>query len=748
MEHTADVQHLAPLIRDLAIILGVAAIVTFIFRRIRQPVVLGYIIAGIIVGPFTPGILSVTDVPNIRVWAELGVIFLMFALGLEFSFRKLSHVGVSAGVTAFIQVTLMMTLGFCFGRIVGWTNIQSIYFGSMVSISSTTIIIKAFDELGFKTKLFAQMVFGILIVEDLFAILILVGLSSVAESSQIGGLDLLIAAAKLAVVVGAWLLVGIFVVPRFVKSFRKHGDNEMITVLSTGLCLGLVTFAAYFHYSVALGAFIMGSILAETSEAKKIETLISPLKDVFGAIFFVSVGMMMDPRVFVNHFHLVLIISLLVIIGQIVSITLGSLATGQTLRNSIRTSFSMAQIGEFSFIIATAGYGYGVISEEIFPMIIAVSIITTFTTPYLMKLAPSFADALENKLPNSFMTVLQNYSAFMQKGQSGLESKKALSEFLIKWVANAIIVTIIFLVNGHMILPWLENQGIQSLFASAIGWLSAISLSAPFLWGMTQVFREYSPHELGDTRIIELTKRAASYITQVLAIILVGALSLEFFPPWIAALLTLVVIVLVTFIFKTPLESFYRWFETQFHSGFQAHNEEKKSSEVLSSLAPWDTHLVSVSVHPNSQVVAKRLQELQFREQHGLNIVAIKRGTKTMIAPKANDILLPDDQLLFLGTDEEIDSIRNLLEHPSVEEEDIPELSTYRLRTIVVHEGSSLDGKSILQAGIREKLGGMVVGIERSGKRIFNPKSDFVILANDILLIVGLGAQADLEKAN
>lgn len=708
--------------------------------------VLGYIMAGIIVGPFTPGVISVVDTPNVKVWAELGVIFLMFALGLEFSFRKLARVGVSAGITAIIQVTLMMIVGYSFGNMAGWTNMESIYFGCMISISSTTIIIKAFEELGFKTKLFAQMVFGILIVEDLIAILILVALSSVAKSSSLGGLGLVIAALKLALVVGAWFLVGMFVVPRFVRSVRTHGDNEMITVLSVGLCLGLVTLSAYNEYSVALGAFIMGSILAETSEAKKIEGLVTPLKDVFGAIFFVSVGMMMDPRVFVNNSGLVLLISVLIIVGQIVSLTIGSLVTGQTLNNSIRTSFSMAQIGEFSFIIATLGQAYGVVSAELFALIIAASLITTFTTPYLMKLAPKVASSLEKNLPAQVKKSLQNYSTVLQKGQSGLETKKALSQSFLRWLSNAIIVIIIFLLNGRAVLPWFLHRGFSSEIARGLGWLFAIILSAPFLWGMTQVFRQYSTRNVQDTRIAELIKRGGSYLSQILSILLVGVLSLGFFPLWIAALLTLVVIVLVTMILKTPLEAFYRWFEAQFHSGFQAHHDEKFSAEVLSNLAPWNEHLVSVSVHPNSTVVAKRLQELQFREQHGVNIVAIQRGAKIMIAPKAGDVLLPDDQLLFLGTDEEIDKVRSLLEHPSVVETSMPEFSSYRLRTIVIHEGSPLAGNTILQSGIRQKFGGMVVGVERAGKRIFNPKSDFVILKNDILFVVGIGLSEDLQE--
>ena len=737
MEHLNQAAHLTPLIKDLAVILGVAATVTLLFRLIRQPVVLGYIMAGIIVGPHVPGVLSVIDMPSVQSWAELGVIFLMFALGLEFSFRKLARVGISAVVTAMVQISMMMFFGYLFGQASGWTSLQSFYLGCMVCISSTTIIIKAFEELGLKRKQFAELVFGILIVEDLVAMLILAALSSIAEKSQLGGIDLLIAATKLGFLIGAWFLVGMFVVPRFVKLVRKHGDNEMITVLAIGLCLGLVTLSAYFSYSVALGAFIMGSILAETSEAKRIETLINPLKDVFGAVFFVSVGMMMNPQIFMNHFGVILLISLLIIVGQIVSISIGSLLSGQTLATTIKTSFSMAQIGEFSFIIATMGKAYGVLSDELFPVIIGSSLITTFTTPYLMRMAPKVADTVDKKLPSFLLKGLKKYSSLMQKGQGHLESKQEWPQFLLKWGANAIVVIIIFLITGRTVVPFLLHHQADPFYARGLGWLIAISFSAPFLWSMTQVSQLVSNDS--DKRRGELLVRAGSYLSRILSILLVGTLSMEFFPIWIATLLTLLVVALVTMTFRKPLEAFYLWFEHQFHSGFEAHQNEKKSAEFLTHLAPWDTHLVSVAVHPNSVVVGKHLQELRFREEHGLNIVAIRRGSKMIIAPKANDVLLPDDQLLFLGTDDEIEKIRHFLETPSHDPDVVPDLSTYRLRTLAINKDSQLAGKTILQSGIREKFGGMVVGIERQGKRIFNPKSDFVIEKNDLLLVVGLG---------
>lgn len=449
--------HIPQLITDLAVILGVAAVVTFVFRKINQPVVLGYIVAGIIVGPYTHPIFSIVDVSSVKTWAELGVIFLMFALGLEFSFRRLAKVGVSAAGTAIIQIIVMLSLGIVVGEFLGWPHMDATFLGCMIAISSTTIIIKALEELGLKNRRFAELVFGILIVEDLAAIVMLVALTNISLTSSIGGLDLLIASGKLAVVVGAWFVAGIFIVPRFVKNVGQQKNNEMLVVVAIGLCLSLVALAAYFNYSVALGAFIMGSIIAETPEAKNIEHIIQPLKDIFGAVFFVSVGMLLDPNTILNNFGAIILISITIIIGKLFSVTGGALITGQTVQNSIQTGFCMAQIGEFSFIIASLGLSFSVIDTKLYPIIVTASLITTFTTPYLIRYSSNVSNYVDKKMPATFKTKINGYTNWFQTITIFKDEQKNLNSNALKWFLNLIVLITVFVIISEKIHPLINN---------------------------------------------------------------------------------------------------------------------------------------------------------------------------------------------------------------------------------------------------------------------------------------------------
>lgn len=385
---------LAPIIRDLAIILGMAGVVTLLFQKIKQPVVLGYLVAGIIIGPYTPPYLLISDVPNVKVLAELGVIFLMFSLGLEFSFHKLARVGFSAITTGIFEVLCMIIIGYFLGKILNWSDYESLFLGAALSISSTTIIIKSLQELNFTTRRFAHLVIGILIVEDLLAILLLVALSTLIITKHIFSISMLYATIKLIAVVASWFIVGFILVPKSFRTIARYTNSEILTIVSTALCLMLVVFAAYFHYSTALGAFIMGSILAETPQISRIRELIYPIRDIFAAVFFVSIGMLINPEMIIKHWPTVLLISLVTIIGKIFTSAIGAYLSGQSMRNSVRVGFSMAQIGEFSFIIIGLGMVMHVIDDELYAIIVAVSIVTTFTTPYFIR----FADYLSRKV--------------------------------------------------------------------------------------------------------------------------------------------------------------------------------------------------------------------------------------------------------------------------------------------------------------------------------------------------------------
>lgn len=718
--------HIPHLIIDLAVILGVAAFVTFLFRRIKQPVVLGYIVAGIIVGPHTPATFSVTDNESIRVWAELGVIFLMFTLGLEFSFRRLARVGMPAGVTAIVQIGAMMVGGVVVGRLLGWPKMDSIFLGCMISISSTTIIIKAFEELGLKGKRFAEMVFGILIVEDLAAILMLVALTNIATTSQIGGVALLVSGLKLALVVGVWFVVGMFLVPRAVRAVSEHGTDEMLTVMAIGLCLALVALAANFNYSVALGAFVMGSILAESAEAKRIEHLVQPLKDVFGAVFFVSVGMLLDPRAIVDNWLSVLVISGVIIVGNLIFVTAGALGTGQTVRNSIQTSFSMAQIGEFSFIIATLGLTYQVISPNLYPIIVAASLITTFTTPYLIKCSPDVADLLEEKLPPRIKTTLDNYVAWIQRRTvaSGASNRAALTKGLIKWSLNGVGIFAIFTVAAGYVMPVTQTYVTQGYAARGVTWLVAFVASCPSIYAMLTSFRGLP---------------TATFVARLVTAGLVGLLSVEYFPALISLAVTLAIFGIIFIFFRRQIGEYYRWIEDQFRSGFQA-DLGGEGQSMLQKLAPWDAHLAEIWVPARSKLVGQKLLQLNLRERYGMNVVVIVRDGENIVAPRANECVYPGDKLLCFATEDDIEKFRDEIETQDSQAQMPLKEGAFDLRRFKVERSSRLNGVTIRDAGLSD-LDCIVVGLERQGQRWPSPKSDLALTEGDVVYVVGQGSE-------
>lgn len=361
------------LVSDLAFILILGAVVTVLFKWLKQPVVLGYIVAGFLASPHFEYLPSVTTESNIEFWAQLGIVVLLFSLGLEFSFKKLLNVGGSAVVTALIIVAGMMVSGFAIGHFLHFSNMNSLFLGGMLSMSSTTIIIKAFTDLNLRQKKFASLVFAVLIVEDLFAVLMMVILSSIAINKSVEGSEMLFSIGKLVFFLVIWFLVGVYVLPTLLNAIRRYLNNETLLIISIGLCFGMAVFSVYCGFSLALGAFVMGSIIAGISYAERIEQIVTPVKDLFGAVFFISVGMMVDPVIIVEYASPILILSCVVIVGMILFGTFGMLITGQSLRVAMESGFSLTQIGEFAFIIASLGMSLGVLDPNIYPIVVAVS---------------------------------------------------------------------------------------------------------------------------------------------------------------------------------------------------------------------------------------------------------------------------------------------------------------------------------------------------------------------------------------
>lgn len=397
------------LISDLAFILLLGAVVTVVFKWIRQPVVLGYIVAGFLASPHFTYLPSVANEANIDFWAQIGIVVLLFTLGLEFSFKKLVTAGGSAVVTALIIVCGMMGVGYCIGYAMGFSTINCLFLGGMLSMSSTTIIIKAFNDLGIRQKKFASLVLAVLIVEDLFAVVMMVILSSIAVNNAVEGEALLMSVAKLVFFLVMWFLVGVFVLPSALGRMRRFLNSETLLVVSMGLCLGMAVFSVYCGFSLALGAFVMGSILAGTSYAERIESVVTPVKDLFGAVFFISVGMMVDPQVIALYWKPILLLSAAVIVGMIIFGSFGMLVTGQSLRVAIESGFSLTQIGEFAFIIATLGMSLGVLEPTLYPIVVAVSVLTTFTTPMFIKMADPVYGFVEKHLPSRLSFLIDRY---------------------------------------------------------------------------------------------------------------------------------------------------------------------------------------------------------------------------------------------------------------------------------------------------------------------------------------------------
>ncbi|OGT37109.1 MAG: sodium:proton antiporter, partial [Gammaproteobacteria bacterium RIFCSPHIGHO2_12_FULL_38_14] len=490
---------LAPLIYDLALMLGLAAFVVLIFQRIHQPVVLGYLLVGMIIGPFTPPRLLLHDIPNVQLLSELGVIFLMFYLGLEFSFQKLSRVGFSASITGLIEIILMMITGYLIGRLMQWNYYDSLFLGAALSISSTTIIVKAISELKLNTKRFAELVVGVLIVEDLAAILILVSLSIILAAQHFLMLDIIISTLKLFLVIGGWFLLGYFLVPPLFREISTYINEETLTVTAVALCLLLVCIAAYFEYSTVLGAFIMGSILAETILIHRIKKLIQPIRDIFAAVFFISVGTFINPISIIHQWKMVVIFSLITIFGKLITTSVAAFLSGQSVNTSIRTGCSMAQIGEFSFIIVGLGLSLNVISEKVYPLVVAISAVTTFTTPYLIRFSGWLSHKIEDNMSSKTKFFLDSYSAWVYRLQAISQRRPLFHGMTVRLFINGIIVLIIFMLINKIVMPefslYMNNIKLIRVVCLFISFL----IASPFIWGMLFSYKSVTLPEYAKT---------------------------------------------------------------------------------------------------------------------------------------------------------------------------------------------------------------------------------------------------------
>jgi CPA2 family monovalent cation:H+ antiporter-2 len=740
--------HLPKLIEDLALILITGAITTMIFKRIKQPLVLGYIIAGFLVGPHLSITPTVADKENIETLAEIGVIFLLFSLGLEFSFKKLMRVGGAASITAFVEIIFITVSGYLAGKWMGWSTMDSLFLGGMLASSSTTIIIRAFEELGVKTKQYARVVFGILVVEDIVVILLMVLLSTMSVSQQFHGMELLTTVLKLLFFLALWFIMGIFLLPTFLKKAKKLLDEETLLILSIGLCLGMVLLATKVGFSAELGAFVMGSILAETTSAEKIEHVIKPVKNLFGAVFFVSVGMLIDPVAILEYKWPVLIVTLLTLVGKLLSTTIGAIISGQPLKQSVQVGMSMAQIGEFAFIVATLGLSLGVISNFLFPVAVGVSAITTFTTPYLIRYSEPFYNKLVKILPAGVINAINRYSSSTQNIQAESNWKTVIKGYATIAMTNGIVLMALLFLSLNLLEPFLKQRITNSTLASTITLVVSLGVAVPFLWAF--IAKKQDSFAYKELWLEKKYNHGPLLVLEILRF-LVGIVIIAFwvdqlFSVKIAVLLAVPITVGLLYLFSKRIQLFYQRIEGRFLINL---NERETADAVLAAdlaeqngtiqydLTPWTASIITLQVSPNAEYVAKPLMELAWREQYGINIAYIKRGDKLIHAPERYDQLLPFDQVGVIATDEQMQAFKPVFDVADNQVDADLRIEDIVLQKIVVDEYNQLKGRSILAADIRKRTNGLVLGIERKKQRILNPESSTVFEWDDIVWIVG-----------
>ena len=718
------------LISDLAFILLLGAIVTILFKWIKQPVVLGYIVAGFLASPNFEYLPSVTDEQNIDFWAQIGIIVLLFSLGLEFSFKKLMNSGGSAAVTALIIVLGMMGAGFAAGQMMHFTLINSLFLGGMLSMSSTTIIIKAFNDLGLRQKKFTSLVLAVLIVEDLFAVVMMVLLSSIAINNSVAGGDLLFSVAKLVFFLVIWFLVGVFVLPSLFNLWRPFLNSETLLVVSMGLCLGMAVFSVYCGFSLALGAFVMGSILAGTSYAERIEHVVNPVKDLFGAVFFISVGMMVQPAIIAEYWGPILMLSAVVVVGMILFGTFGMLVTGQSLRVAIESGFSLTQIGEFAFIIATLGMSLGVLEPTIYPIVVAVSVLTTFGTPYFIKMAPGAYSFVERHLPKKLHFLIDRYQKEATKSNAVKSAWVAtLRRYLSSTLLYSVILIAIILVSHKFLYPWLSQlMPAQSRLLSLVVTLVAL---APFLIALLQPIKGMSA-DSGRKTSANVPRVVMTIFRFVIAIAFVVYVVSWHYSKGAGLVTGIVTILLIVLVLSRRLSNSVSNIEQKF---FDNLNERELRRSGKNNNVVNDLHLAYMTVGSACDFIGQKLLDSNLRRRYGVNVVSIQRGQEMIPIPSAKERIFPGDVIGVIGTDEQIAGILPVVE---VNKEVTAGMSPndFKLTSIMLSESSPLVGKTPLTSNLRDKYEVLVVAVQR-GDQYIDTDPNLKFSPSDILWLVG-----------
>ena len=747
-------ESLPALFSDLALVLVTAGITTVIFKWLKQPVVLGYIIAGFLIGPNFEWFPVISDHTSVETWSEIGMVFMLFGIGLEFSFKKLKKVGGTVGVTALTELVTMCVVGFLLGKALGWSQMDCIFLGAMLSISSTTIIAKAFDDMKLHREKFSGNVIGELVVEDLEAVLLMVILSTLAVSKTFDGMQLVSSMLKLVFFLLVWFLGGIFLVPTVLRWARRFMSEETLTVFSVGLCFLMVVLANLAGFSSALGAFIMGSILAETLEAEMIHKVTTPIKNLFGAVFFVSVGMMVDPQILVNYWWQILVVTLVLLLFKPLSNVIGRLIAGLGLKQAMQGGFCFCQIGEFSFIIATLGLSYGVIDEFLYPIIVSVSIITTFITPYAIKSAIPAYSWVSGHFPEKWLNRMENNDSGI-KVKSG--KKVNMASFMARQLKNiviysAIIIAVVLLsfIIGTFIMKYVPRP-----WSSAVATAVSLILVSPFLWAMgfkhtlagtTHKLMEVNHFNKALIRFVFVLRfalvwvAAYSVIQHFLNILFWSRLNVNpIVFHWINIAFALIYTVLLRVM--SPAMRFYKHIEERFMDNLNKRQQVQvfEIPEILQE----NCHLQKMTLSPDSVYSGRIIKDTDFRDNYNVSVVSVERGKQLYELPKSDFQLFPFDKITFVGHE---DHLRLLLprveafDEALIQEHEESEVDLYKVE---VEPDSPFIGVALMDSGLADKYEAMVIAIERDGHFILNPSARITFQPADLVWFV---AQEDKAK--
>ena len=739
------------LIEDLALILVVAGIVTLVFKKLKQPLVLGYIVAGFLVSPHMPYIMSVVDKGDIHTWADIGVMFLLFSLGLDFSFKKILKMGMAPVIAALTIIFSMMTLGILVGHSFEWNRMDCIFLGGMLAMSSTTIIYKAFDDLGLRQQRFASLVMSVLILEDVLAIVMMVMLSAIASGNNPDGGEMLGSILKIGFFLVLWFVVGIFLIPLFFRKTRKLMNSETMVIVALGLCCLMAVLSTKVGFSSAFGAFVMGSIIAETVEADKIVKLVEPVKNLFGAIFFVSVGMLVEPKVLVDYAIPILVLVLTILLGQGIFGTAGFMLSGQSLKNAMRCGFSMAQIGEFAFIIASLGLSLGVIGKFLYPVVVAVSVITTFLTPYMIRFAEPCYNHIEKRLPKKWVRRMNHVgNAHQNSTEEENAWKVLLRKMLINTAIYGILSTAVVTLMLTFVLPLCRNM-LGHWPGNAVCGLLTVLMISPFLRSM--VMKNVHSDEFRQLWTESLLNRLPLIFTMIVRVA-IAAMFIFYIVNYLtrfkeALMITIAGVALVAMVLSRRLKHRSIKLERLFIKNLrsreiaeQVNGERRPLFE--GRLLDRDIHIGDFDIPEDSTWIGRTLKDLQFRNRFGVHVSSILRGSLRINIPNGRQIIFPGDRISVIGSDEQLKNFSQAIANELIPEDPEIEKREMKLRKFILSNGTPFIGKTLAESGIRDRYGCMVVGVEEGQENLtlVDPQRKFE--KGDIIWLVG--EEADLEK--